>query len=124
MGDRDLSTDDHIWAIKKERKDREKYWDDANDEKMRVMVSDQIASNKLLSLPAKHTGSWLSVHGTTVTGTILAVAEFRNFNVLVIMLTSPTFKINVTVACRPFMYVARSDAETKVSQGDEDIDTI
>ena len=32
---REFSTDDHIWAVNKERRNRKKYRDDANDAKLR-----------------------------------------------------------------------------------------
>ena len=34
-GKREFSTDDHIWAVNKERRNRKKYRDDANDAKLR-----------------------------------------------------------------------------------------
>ena len=42
------------------------------------VVSNQGAFEKHLFFRNKHTGSWLSVQGTTVTGTVLAAMEFSN----------------------------------------------
>ena len=43
-----------------------------HDVKLQESFSDQGAFKKRLFLRAKHMGAWLSVWGTTVTGTLLA----------------------------------------------------
>ena len=70
MGDREFSTADHIREIKEERQYGKKYRDELNGTKLRGIVSDQGNSKKRLLLRAKHTSSWMSVWGTTVTGTV------------------------------------------------------
>ena len=72
MGERDFSTADHIRAFKEKSRDGKKYQDDVNVMKLRGIVIDQGAFEKLLFLSAKHTGSCLSARGTMVTGTVLA----------------------------------------------------
>ena len=60
-------------------KGQEKNRDVVNDAKLQGIISNQDAFEKQLFLCAKHTGSWMSVQGTTETGTILAATEFRDF---------------------------------------------
>ena len=98
-GERELSNADHLWVVKEERRDGKKYWYDGNDAKLRVTVNDQVDFEKRIFLQAKHTGSWLSVRGTTVTGTVLADTEFRDFYVHIITLNQLNFKENETVTC-------------------------
>ena len=50
-----------------------------NDAKIQGIVSNQSAFEKLLFLCDKNTGPHMSVWVTTVTGTVLAAMEFRNF---------------------------------------------
>ena len=58
-----------------------------NDANLKVIVSYQVAFEKLLLLHAKHTGAWIIVWGIRVTGTVLAATYFRNFFVIVTMLS-------------------------------------
>ena len=51
-----FSTADPIWAVKEERWDGKKYWDDLNDTKLRGVVNDQGDFEKVLFLHANHTG--------------------------------------------------------------------
>ena len=55
-GDMDFSNDGRICQIKEERQDGKKYRDVANDAKLRVIVGNQGAFEKIISLQAKHTG--------------------------------------------------------------------
>ena len=48
-----------------------------------------------------YAGAWLSIRGTTVTGTVLVATEFSDFYVIVKMLTPLISKTSGTVACRP-----------------------
>ena len=63
-----------------------------NGAKLKGIISDQGAFEKILFLCAKHMGAWLSVRGTTVTGVVLAATDFIYFNVLVTTLTLPISK--------------------------------
>ena len=89
MGDREISTADHLWSVKEERRDGKKYWDEVNDAKIRGIVNDQGNFEKRLFLYAHHTGSWLSVWSTIVNGIVPTTTEFCGFNVHVITLTPP-----------------------------------
>ena len=53
--------------------------DDSNNAKTRGLVKNLESPELRLILLAKHTGSWLTVQGTTVTGTLLVAMEFSNF---------------------------------------------
>ena len=70
-----------------ERRVRKKYRDAANDEKLQGIFSGQGALKKRLLLRAKHMGSWTSLQGTTVTGTVIDATEFSDFSVIVTTLT-------------------------------------
>ena len=61
-------------------------------------MNDQGAFEKRLFLCVKHTGIWLSICRTTVTGTVLATTEFSDFYVLVTKLTPPTSETNTRVS--------------------------
>ena len=63
----------------------------------------------------KHMGAWLSVQGTTVTVIVLPIIKFRNFYVIVMILSPLTPKINVMVAYRPFWCVTLSSSAMEVS---------
>ena len=52
---------------------------DANDTKLKGLVNDLKAPDHHLTLRAKNTGSWLTVWGTRVTGTVLAATGFHDF---------------------------------------------
>ena len=54
VGERAFSTADHIQAVKEEQRKRKKYWYDANDVKLWVIISDQSAFEKRLLLCAKN----------------------------------------------------------------------
>ena len=56
-GIRLFSTADHIREVKEERLNKTK-WDTTNDAKLKVLVSYQVAFEKLLFLHYKHTGAW------------------------------------------------------------------
>ena len=92
MDERDFSTADHLWAVKQERWDRKKYQDDENDVKLGVIANDKGDFEKPLFLCNKHTGFWMSVRGTTVTGTVLPAAIFHDCFVHVITTTPLTFR--------------------------------
>ena len=90
---REFLTAYHIQLVEEKWRDGKKYRDDANDKKLREIVSDQGAFDKFLFPRAKHMGSWLIVWGTTVIGTVLAATQYRNFYVHVITLTPPNLQI-------------------------------
>ena len=51
----------------------------ANETKLKGLVRDLKGTHRHLILRSKSTGAWLSVRGTTVSGTILSDTEFWNF---------------------------------------------
>ena len=59
-GEKEFSTVDHIWAVKDQQRDGNKYQGDTNDAKLRGTISDQGAFKKRLFLCASHTSSWQS----------------------------------------------------------------
>ena len=71
-GKMDFSTADHIKVVKEERRYGNKYWDDVNDTKLQGNVRNQGDFEKRL-------GSWTSVQGTMVAGTVLTVTQFSDF---------------------------------------------
>ena len=74
-----VSTSDNLWAVKEERQDGNKDRDDANDTKSRRIINAQGNLDKRLFMRANHMGSWMSVQGTTVTGTLLTATQFCDF---------------------------------------------
>ena len=50
---------------------KEKIWDDADDAKIGWLFNNSETSYLRLILCAKHTGSWTTIQGTTVTSTVL-----------------------------------------------------
>ena len=74
-----FSTDFRLLELREESHDRQKIQDDANDAKLKGLVQDLEAPDHRLILRAKITGSWLTVWGTVVTGTLLAAIFFLFF---------------------------------------------
>ena len=93
----------------------EKDWGVVNDVKLRGIISYQGAFEKLIFLCAEHMGSWMISQGAMVNSTVLVATGFCCFYVLVITLNPLTFKIILTVACRPFLCITRLAAATEVS---------
>ena len=81
MGEGVFSNGNHLLALREERRDGKKNWDDVN------------GTNHCLILRAKNIGAWLNVRGNMVTGTLLAVKEFLGFYVHVMMLPRPNLQI-------------------------------
>ena len=67
-----LSNADHLWNLCEEKRDGKKDRDAAHESKLKGLVSDLKGTDKRLLIRAKSTGAWLSVHGTTVSGTVLS----------------------------------------------------
>ena len=74
-----LANADHLLALRKERCDGHKIWDDNNDSKLKDLITDLDSSDWRIILCTKNTGAWLNVQGNTVTGTVLVATEFREF---------------------------------------------
>ena len=71
-----LSNADHLLELRKERRDRQKNRDGANDETLKGLVGNLIGTNQRLLLSEKNTGVWMNVRGTMVTGAVLLDTEF------------------------------------------------
>ena len=83
-----------------------------NDAKIRGVVNDQGRLEKIIFLRAKYTGSWMSVQGTMVTGTVLTAPEFSVFLFACYNLNTPNHKIKWDSLLQTFMCIMRSAAAT------------
>ena len=62
----------HLQTLGEERRDGKKYWEAAYETKLQGLVRDLKGTSRRLILRAKSTGAWLSVRGTTFSGTVLS----------------------------------------------------
>ena len=67
-----FSNADHLRTLGEERRDGKKDRDASYKIKLKGLVRDLKGTDKCLILHAKITGTWLSVRGTTVSGTVLS----------------------------------------------------
>ena len=74
----------HLWTLSEEWCDGKKSQDVNYQSRLKGLVINIQGTDKRLILHAKITGAWMSVCGTTVSGTVLYATEFRYFYVLVI----------------------------------------
>ena len=79
MGAIAFSTANHLLALREEIRDEKKTRDDSNGTKLKELVYDLKAPVHHLILRYKKRGSWPTLWGNTVTGTVIAAAEFRDF---------------------------------------------
>ena len=86
MGESEFSIADHLQAVKEERSNERKTRDDINEAKIEVIIHTFDKFDHCLLICSKQTRSWLTVQGTTVTGTVLLAMKFRDFCVNFIML--------------------------------------
>ena len=70
-----FSNVDHLWTLSEERRDGKEALDVAYESILKGLVSDLKGIDKRLLLHAKIKGTWLSVHGTTVSGTVLSAMD-------------------------------------------------
>ena len=71
-GGGESSNADHLRTLSEERSDGKKAWDVAYESILTGLLSNIQGTNKRLLLISKITGAWLSVRGTTVSGTVLS----------------------------------------------------
>ena len=71
-GESEFYTADHLQDLREERRDGQKIHDDANNTKLRGLVENVKALVCHFILCAKHIGSWMTIWGTMVTGTVPA----------------------------------------------------
>ena len=74
-----FSNADHLLALGEERRNGQKNWDEANKTTLKNLVRDLKGTDQRLIIRAKNTGAWLSVHSTTVSGTVFSAIEFLDF---------------------------------------------
>ena len=65
-GGGELSNDDQLRTLIKERRDGKKYRDVADKSKIKGLLINLKGTDKRLLLHAKRISAWMSVHGTTV----------------------------------------------------------
>ena len=70
---------DHFRTLSEECRERNKARDVAYKYRLKCLVRNIKDTDKRLILRAKITGAWLSVRGTTVSGTVLSAANFFGF---------------------------------------------
>ena len=58
--------------------DRNKNWDDTNDDTLEGLFGDLLGTDRRLILQAKNIGACLSVRSTTVSSTLFSAMEFRD----------------------------------------------
>ena len=74
-----FSNADYLRTLSEERRYRKKDQDVAYESRLKGLVRDLKGNDKHLLLRANSTGTWLSLHSTTVSGTVLSATEFRDF---------------------------------------------
>ena len=79
-----FSDADHLRTLSEERRDRKEARDVAYESRLKGLVSDVKGFDKQLLLRAKITGTWMSVRGTSVSGTVLFATESWDFYFLAI----------------------------------------
>ena len=73
------SNADHLRTLGEERRDGKKYREAKNQTKLKGLVCNIKGNKRRLILRNKRAGAWLSICGTTVSGTVMSATEFRNF---------------------------------------------
>ena len=79
-----FSNTDHLQTLGEKQLDWKKDRDVAHEYRIKGLVNDIKSTDKRLPIRVKSTRAWLSVRGTTVSGTVLSATESRDFYVLVI----------------------------------------
>ena len=78
-GESKFSTTDHVIAVRDERSEGGEERNRDNKIKLAETVQECPKLESRIMLHMNNVGSWLTAHGTTVTGTVLAGMEFRDF---------------------------------------------
>ena len=79
-----FSDADHLRTLSEKQRDGKKYQNVVYKSRLKGFVINLKGADKRLFLRAKITSAYLSIHGTTVSGTVLTATEFWIFNLLVI----------------------------------------
>ena len=69
----------HFRTLSREQPDGKKYLDVAHESRLKGLLSGIKGSDNRLLVRAKITGAWMSVRGTTVSGTVISSTKFRDF---------------------------------------------
>ena len=77
--ERKLLTAYHQQVFKKEMRGGKKCYDCVNNAELEGFLKDIDIFDSCLFLRSKYTGSWMTVWGTVVTGTVLPAMEFSDF---------------------------------------------
>ena len=112
-GEREFYNANHLLDIREDRRYDQKIRDYTNEAKLKGIVREPEALDLRLIVRAKTTGSWMTVRGTTVTGTVLAATYFCDFCARVMVLPPLTSKINATDALFTYPYVTDLSAATE-----------
>ena len=78
-GGGEFSNSEYLRKLREEKRDGQKDRYEVNKTKLKGLVQDIKGTNRCLILRAKNTGAWLSVHSTTVSGTVFSAIEFLDF---------------------------------------------
>ena len=76
MGGRELSNADHLWTLREEIRDGNKYRYDANETKLDYLVQYLKGLYRHLIIRDKNIGAWMIVHSNMVSVTLLSATEF------------------------------------------------
>ena len=74
-----LSNANHLRDLSEERRERKKDQDVAYGSRLKGLVINLKGTDNCLLLHSKSTGDYMSIHVTTVSGTVLYATEFRDF---------------------------------------------
>ena len=74
-----LSNADHLRTLSEERHEGKKYRDVLHKSILKGLVCNLKGTDKRLLLRSKSTCAWMSIHGTSVSGTFLSATEFWYF---------------------------------------------
>ena len=91
-GESEFPTADNLQAVKEERSDGRKTWDNIKEAKLEEFVKTLDAFDRHLFFRTKQTGSWLIAQGTMVTGTVLSAMEYHDFVCTCYKITPPNLE--------------------------------
>ena len=74
-----FSNVDQLLDLWEERFDGQKNHDDVNNTTLNGLVVDLLGTDRCIILQANNMGAWMSIHDTTVSGTVLLDTKFCDF---------------------------------------------
>ena len=75
----EFSNADRLQTLGEERRDGQKDQEVVNKKQLKGLVRYPKGTDRRIILQSERTGTWMSVHRTTVSGTVLSATEFRDF---------------------------------------------